>query len=46
MPNGERISSDRFREWEEALAPYGSSVEEFATENGLEIKKWDHDSPR
>ena len=40
MPNGERISDRRFREWEQALAPYVNNVEEFAREKGLRIVKW------
>lgn len=45
MPNGERISEERFREWEKALAPYGNDVEEFAREKGLIIEEMYHISP-
>jgi len=45
MPNRERISEKRFREWEQALAPYENDVKEFAREKGLSIQKWYHDSP-
>lgn len=45
MPNGERISDERSREWEQALNPYGNDVEEFAREKGLEVDKWYHDLP-
>jgi len=45
MSNIEDASGERFREWEEALAPYGNDVEKFAREKELEVRKWYHDFP-
>ena len=45
MSNLEHASDERFREWEEALDPYGNDVDKFARENGLEVKKWYHNLP-
>jgi len=45
MPNIEHALDERFREWEEALAPYGNDVEKFAREKELEVRKWYYDSP-
>ena len=45
MLNVEHISDDRFREWEEALAPYENGVDEFAREKDLRIDKWHQDFP-
>lgn len=46
-PQERRILNDdeRFREWEQALAPYNDDVEKFAKEKGVEVRKWPQDTP-